>query len=287
MNLSLDREAVIDTPNPLGLAGVEFIEYTTPRPQALGQVLQQLGFRPLARHRSREVTLYRQGDMNIVVNAHGLPPGTDEAPQIAAIALRVRDAGAAWQQVVALGAWPVPVQVRPMELHIPGIHGVGSSRLYFVDRWQEFSIYDVDFVPIPTVDPRVPAIEGLHGFGVVQYVGEDRIADWCAFYGTLFGFAALPDDQRFGILPAGRILASPCGSFFLQLIEPPPDSETGAVEQLQRLAFGAADVPAAVRALRQRGIEFVDSAALHPDARGALTRPLFGGVMFELVHHRP
>lgn len=285
MNLQLDREAVIDTPNPLGLAGIEFIEYTTPRPQALGQVLEQMGFRPVARHRSREVTLYRQGGMNVIVNAHGLPPGTDEAPQIAAVALRVRDAGAAWQRVVDLGAWPVPVKVQPMELHIPGIHGPGSSRIYFVDRWSDFSIYDVDFIHIPTVDPRVPAIEGLHWFGVVQYIGLQRADDWCEFYGALFGFERLPAEQRFGILPAGRILASPCGTFWLQLIEPSPDAEGVFDEQLQRVAFGAADVPAAMRALRARGVEFVDTAALHPDAKGALTRPMFGGVMFELVHH--
>ncbi len=285
MNLQLDREAVIDTPNPLGLAGIEFIEYTTPRPQALGQVLEQMGFRPVARHRSREVTLYRQGGMNVIVNAHGLPPGTDEAPQIAAVALRVRDAGAAWQRVVDLGAWPVPVKVQPMELHIPGIHGPGSSRIYFVDRWSDFSIYDVDFIHIPTVDPRVPAIEGLHWFGVVQYIGLQRADDWCEFYGALFGFKRLPAEQRFGILPAGRILASPCGTFWLQLIEPSPDAEGVFDEQLQRVAFGAADVPAAMRALRARGVEFVDTAALHPDAKGALTRPMFGGVMFELVHH--
>ncbi len=285
MSPGLEREARIEMPNPLGLAGIEFIEFTTPRPQALGQVLEQLGFRPVSRHRSREVTRYRHGDMNIIVNAHGLPPGTDDAPQIAALALRVRDAGAAWRRAVDLGAWPVPVNVQPMELHIPGIHGVGSSRVYFVDRWTEFSIYDVDFVPIPTVEAQVPATEGLHWFGIVQYVGENRISDWCAFYGTLFGFQPLPDEQRFGILPAGRILASPCGTFWLQLIEPPPDAESGSVEQWQRLAFGAPDVPAAVRALRSRGVEFVDSAALHPDAQGALTRPLFGGAMFELVRH--
>jgi 4-hydroxyphenylpyruvate dioxygenase len=285
MTLSLAREAVIATPNPLGLAGLEFVEFSTPRPQALGQVLEQMGFRPVARHRSREVTRYRQGGMNVIVNAHGLPPGTDEAPQIAAVCLRVRDAAAAGARTVALGAWPLAVKVQPMELHIPGIHGVGASRIFFVDRWTDFSIYDVDFVPIPTVDPEVPATEGLHWFGIVQYVGEGRIADWCAFYGALFGFTALPDEQRFGILPAGRVLRSPCGSFYLQLIEPPPDVEDPAGEQLQRLAFGAPDVPAAVRALRSRGVEFVDAEALHPDARGALTQPLFGGVMFELVHH--
>ena len=283
---SLDREAIVEASNPLGIEGIEFIEYTTPRPQALGQVLESMGFRPIARHRSREVMLYRQGAMNIVVNAHGISPAADvEVPQMAAMALRVRDAGAAQQRVVEQGGWPVPVKVQPMELHIPGVHGAGASRIYFIDRWREFSIYSVDFIPVPTVDPVVPAVAGLLWFGVVQYVGADRSADWCAFYGSLFGFTEVPADQRFGILPRGSVLASPCGTLYLQLIE--PDSlvidDTG--ERLQRVAFGAPDVPAAVKALRTRGIDFVETDTLHTEVRGALTRPQLGGVMFELVHH--
>jgi 4-hydroxyphenylpyruvate dioxygenase len=283
---SLDREAVIEASNPLGIEGIEFIEYTTPRPQALGQVLESIGFRPIARHRSREVMLYRQGGMNIVVNAHGVSPAADgETPQIAAIALRVRDAGAAQERVVEQGGWPVPVKVQPMELHIPGVHGAGSSRLYFIDRWREFSIYDVDFVPVPTVDPVVPAVAGLHWFGVVQYVGAERSVDWCAFYGSLFGFTEVPADQRFGILPRGSVLASPCGTFYLQLIEPDSLVVDDTGERLQRVAFGAPDVQAAVKALRTRGIDFVETDTLHTEVRGALTRPQLGGVMFELVHH--
>jgi 4-hydroxyphenylpyruvate dioxygenase len=286
MNSPLDREAVVEASNPLGIEGIEFIEYTTPRPQALGQVLESIGFRPIARHRSREVMLYRQGTMNIVVNAHGVSPAADgETPQIAAIALRVRDAGAAQRRVVELGGWPVPVKVQPMELHIPGVHGAGSSRLYFIDRWREFSIYDVDFIPVPTVDPVVPAVAGLHWFGVVQYVGADRSADWCAFYSSLFGFAEVPAEKRFGILPRGSVLASPCGTFYLQLIEPDSLVVDDTGERLQRLAFGAPDVPAAVKALRTRGIDFVETDTLHTEVRGALTRPALGGVMFELVHH--
>jgi 4-hydroxyphenylpyruvate dioxygenase len=286
MNSPLDREAVVEASNPLAIEGIEFIEYTTPRPQALGQVLESIGFRPIARHRSREVMLYRQGTMNIVVNAHGVSPAADgETPQIAAIALRVRDAGAAQRRVVELGGWPVPVKVQPMELHIPGVHGAGSSRLYFIDRWREFSIYDVDFVPVPTVDPVVPAVAGLHWFGVAQYVGADRSADWCAFYSSLFGFAEVPAEKRFGILPRGSVLASPCGTFFLQLIEPDSLVVDDTGERLQRLAFGAPDVPAAVKALRVRGVDFVETDTLHTEVRGALTRPQLGGVMFELVHH--
>jgi 4-hydroxyphenylpyruvate dioxygenase len=290
MSSSLDREAVVEASNPLGIEGIEFVEYTTPRPQALGQVLESIGFRPIARHRSREVLLYRQGGMNVVVNAHGVAPGalnsTDgETPQIAAIALRVRDAGAAWKRVVDLGGWPVPVKVQPMELHIPGVHGAGASRIYFIDRWREFSIYDVDFIPVPTVDPVVPSVAGLHWFGVVQYVGADRSADWSEFYASLFGFSELPADERFGILPKGSVLASPCGTFYLQLIEPDALVVDDTGERLQRVAFGAPDVPAAVKALRARGVDFVETDQLHTEVRGALTRPQLGGVMFELVHH--
>jgi shikimate dehydrogenase len=194
-----------------------------PRPQALGQVLEQMGFRPVARHRSREVLLYRQGGMNVIVNAHratGLPPGTDEAA-----ADRRRGAARARRRrrlarVVDLGAWPVPVQVQPMELHIPGIHGVGAAACTSSTAGSEFSIYDVDFVPIPTVDPQVPASPkaALVRHRAVRGLRPHRRLDRVLWRAVRLH--ALPDEQRFGILPAGRILASPCGSFYLQLIEP-------------------------------------------------------------------
>lgn len=289
MASTTDREDIGELPNPLGLAGLEFVEYSTSRPQALGQVLEMVGFVPVARHRSREVTLYRQGPMNVIVNAHEVDGGGGSAgapapATIAALAFRVRDAAAAYRHALEHGAWAVPVQVAPMELHIPAIHGVGSSRLYFVDRWREFSIYDVDFVPIPTVDRQPASPCGLRWFGVVQYVGNDRTEDWTDFYRALFGFEPVPPDQTFGILPKGRVLKSPCGSFYLQLIEPEPgilDVEDD--ETFIRVAFGTPDVARAVAMLRERGVEFHESARLHTDARGALTKGLLHGVSFELV----
>jgi 4-hydroxyphenylpyruvate dioxygenase len=185
------------------------------------------------------------------------------------------------------GAWAVPTQVAVMELNIPAIHGAGASRLYFVDRWQDFSIWDVDFVPIPTVDQQPPALAGLHWFGIVQYIGVDRLDDWTAFYRALFGFDELPDAQRFGILPKGRILRSPCRSFYLQLIEPDAGmADLNGEECLQRMGLGTPDVPAAVAALRQRGVDFVASTGLQVQQRGALTTNWLGGVMFELVHNQ-
>ncbi len=287
-----DREAIPEAANPLGLDGIEFIEYTTAKPQALGQVLEMMGFRPVARHRSREVLLYRQGGINVIVNAHApnLPEAGEPAdkPVIAAIGLRVRDAAAAYRRALERGAWAVPSRVEVMELNIPAIHGVGKSRIYFVDRYDKFSIYDVDFVPIPTVDQRPPAIAGLHFFGVVQYIGNDRSEDWTEFYRELFGFSELPAEQRFGILPKGRILQSPCPAasrFYIQLIEP----EAGLLdveddEALQRIGLGTADVLATVAELSKRGVEFVQSRGVQTEGRGALTRTWLQGVSFELVH---
>ncbi|HUL64249.1 MAG TPA: VOC family protein [Burkholderiaceae bacterium] len=286
-----DRETNVETPNPIGLDGIEYIEYSTSHPQALGQLLERIGFRPVARHRSREVLLYRQGSMNMIVNAHagaGGARGPDETPRISAIALRVRDARVAYEYVLDRGAWDIPMHAQVMELNIPGIHGPGGSHIYFVDRYREFSIYDVDFTLIPTVDPKPPAPTGMHYFGLVQYIGIERTADWIEFYRELFGFGVLPDEQRFGILPKGKVLASPCGRFHLQLIEPLPSNVTGAeVEMFQRIGFGTPDVLATAAAMRGNGIEFFETELTHTEARGALTRTYLGSVLFELVHAEP
>ena len=280
--------------NTLGLDGIEFIEYATSQPQEFGSLLGKMGFSLVARHRSREVLLYRQGSMNLIVNAHpdALPglssPGS--TPALAAIALRVRDAAYAHRHALELGAWDMPTRASAMELNIPGIHGVGDSLLYFVDRHGDFSIYDVDFVPLAGADLRPPAIAGLHYFGVVQAILVDRTADWLDFYRCLFGFSVLPQGQYFGILPRGTLLESPCRKFYLQLIEPPPGSEEiHWDEALVRLGLGARDVPAATRALQERGIAFVERGPVQPSQKGALTQAYLGGVNFELVvsHLKP
>jgi 4-hydroxyphenylpyruvate dioxygenase len=282
------REPLLDSfsdeANPVGLDGIEFIEYSTSKPQALGQVLEMMGFRPVARHRSREVLLYRQGALNIVIDAH---EPAQEQPAISAIGLRVRDARAAYRHVLERGAWEVPTHPEAMELNIPAIHGVGGTRIYFIDRYREFSIYDVDFVPIPSVDAKPTAVAGMHFFGIVQYIGALRSEDWIQFYGELFGMEVIPDEQRFGIMPAGKLLRAPGlapgTGFMLQLIEPDIDSEDSG-ERLQRIGLGVPDVLEAVRALRALGMEFVETRAAHTEQRGALTKTYLGSVVFELVH---
>jgi len=285
----MDREAVPEPQNPLGVDGIEYIEFATSKPQAMGGALEQMGFRPIARHRSREVELYRQGDMNIIVNAQPADvPRTvepSERPIISALAIRVRDADAAFRRALELGAWEIPVRARAMELNVPAIHGVGESLIYLVDRYTEFSIYDIDFHAIPTVDSNPPAFGGLHFFGIVQYIGADRTNDWVEFYSQIFGFSPLPDSVRFGIMPKGLLLKSPCGKFYMQLIEPDDTARYAPYEEhLQRIGFGTPDVLATVALLEKRGIEFVNTERVRPTERGALTKPALGSVMFELVH---
>ncbi len=298
MTTQHNREAIATASNPLGMDGIEYIEYATSNPKALGEVLEMMGFRPIARHRSREVTLYHQGMMNIIVNAHvsALPRAAQpaETPVISAIALRVRSAAAAYRHVIEQGAWAATTRVEVMELNIPAIHGAGCSRIYFVDRYQDFSIYDVDFTLIPTVDPYPPALAGMRFFGVVQYIGANRMEDWTEFYTGLFSFQPLPNDERFGILPRGRVLRSPCASFYLQLVGPDSDIDQNAWdgdsgnkgegdELLQRIGFGVPNVPDAVAALRARGVSFVSAGDSQTNIRGALTQSYLGSLMFEIV----
>lgn len=289
MNNETDRESVPEPQNPIGMDGIEYIEFATSKPQALGGILERMGFRLVARHRSREIELYRQGSMNLVVNSHpaDIPRTVTpvERPVISALAIRVRDADAAYRRALDLGAWEIPFHARAIELNIPAIHGVGESVIYFVDRYDEFSIFDIDFRAIPGVDPHPPAINDMHYFGLVQYVGVDRTLDWAEFYSQIFGFRQLPDAVRFGIMPKGLLLQSPCSRFYLQLIEPEGAAQYAPMEEhFQRIGLGTPDVIATTVELGKRGIEFLSTEKVHTTDRGALTAAMLGGVMFELVH---
>src|SRR5207253_366277 len=97
--------------NPMATDGFEFVEYTGPEPQALGALFERMGFVAAARHRSKDVTLYKQGDVNFILNAE--PESFAQAfarlhgPSVCAIAFRVADAAKAYDRAIALGAKPV------------------------------------------------------------------------------------------------------------------------------------------------------------------------------------
>jgi 4-hydroxyphenylpyruvate dioxygenase len=259
----------------------------------LGAELEKMGFVAVARHRSREVRLYRQGSVNIVVNADPEDARVTQAlggnPVISAVGFRVKDAPAALRAALDIGAWEAAIHPQAMELKIPAVHGPGACKFFFVDRCQDFSIFDIDFVALDQqAGPALKAgigVQDLSLFGVVQYLAAGRTSDWVFYYQNLFGFSVIPDEQRFGILPKGHLMKSPCGRFLWQLIEPltSMDNNLGP-ERLERMGLGVADVPSAVKGLKARGVEFIESDFLHPDDRGALTRAVMGSVSFELVH---
>jgi 4-hydroxyphenylpyruvate dioxygenase len=291
--------------NPMGVCGIEFIEFASSQPLALGALLAQFGFVATARHRSREVMLYQhfsaKNTLNIVINA--APSTTGQAvpavPSISAIALRVRNAAQAHAMACRLGAWELPNRASAMELNIPGIHGVGDSAIYFVDRYAAnaqnaaHTIYDVDFIPLPYDAPKAEAsMAQTHFFGIVQAVQADRSSDWIDFYQHLFGFTLKADDRHAatqhqfdGVLPKGVVLASPCKTFHLQMIEPPAGADDIVWDEgLIRLALGTPDVLALTKTLQTKGVAFVDVGAVKPSAKGALSHTYLGGVTIEIVN---
>jgi len=152
----------------------------------------------------------------------------------------------------------------------------------------------IEFIEYATSQPQAfgallqkmgfAAVAGLHWFGVVQTIMPGRTADWLDFYHALFDFSELPRGQYFGVLPKGTLLESPCHKFYLQLVEPPPGAEEIHWDEgLVRVGLGAPDIPKAVKALKDRGIVFVDHGAVQPSDKGALTQVYLEGVNFELV----
>ncbi len=269
--------------NVLGMDGLEFVEYATANPEAFGTVLEKIGFVLVARHRSRRVLLYRQGTMNIVVDADPdvIASSTLQPDDVAlsALALRVADARKAYQRLVGNGAWPIPSRAEAMELNIPGVHGVGDSILYLVDRYHDISFYDVDFNFEPDVDRNPPVLHGLEFHGVVQTADTRRTDVWFDFYGQLFGFmpTTTNSDDAYG-----AVLSSPCGKFEVELLELPEDfaRDPHWDEAFTRLVFSTTDLAATVASLRSKGFEF-DSRST---ATAALTRSVRGGAQFGFVN---
>jgi 4-hydroxyphenylpyruvate dioxygenase len=265
--------------NPMGTDGFEFIEYTAPDALALGRVFEQLGFTAVARHRSKKVTLYRQGDVNFIVNAE--PESFAQAfarlhgPSVCAIAFRVRDAGAAYRRALALGARPVMGKVGPMELTIPAIEGIGGSLLYLVDRYGDHTIYDVDFVPIGPGDAP-PALVGLSAIDHLTHnVHQGRMAEWARFYERLFNFREIRYFDIEGELTGlrSKAMTSPCGKIRIPINESADDHSQIAEylaayrgEGIQHIALATSDIYGAVETLRQRGVRFQEVPDIYYEA---------------------
>jgi 4-hydroxyphenylpyruvate dioxygenase len=261
--------------NPAGTDGFEFVEYTAPDPAELGRLFERMGFVKVARHRSKDVSLYRQGDVNFIVNAE--PESFAQAfarlhgPSICAIAFRVADAAAAQKRAIELGAKPVAGKLGPMELNIPAIEGIGGSLLYLVDRYgPKGTIYDIDFVPIEGVDQNPKGV----GFNLIDHlthnVHRGRMEQWADFYTRLFNFKQIRYFDIEGKLTGlkSKAMTSPDGKIRIPINES-SDDKSQIVEYLdayhgegiQHIALGTAEIYDTIEALRGRDVKFLHTPA--------------------------
>jgi len=259
--------------NPVGTDGFEFVEYTAPDTHALAAYFESMGFRAVARHRSKAVTLYRQGEVNFVVNAepgsHGARFASAHGPSACAMAFRVKNAGEAYKKLVAAGAKPFANPVGPMELNIPAIEGIGGSVIYLVDRYGDRSIYDVDFVP---TDPAKGFAHEGAGLTYIDHVTHNvfrgNMDRWAGFYEKLFNFREIRYFDIEGKLTGlkSRAMTSPDGKIRIPINESSDDKSQIAEylelykgEGIQHIALGTAAIYDTVEKLIANGVAFQDT----------------------------
>lgn len=259
--------------NPMGLAGFEFVEFAEPAGSNLiGPCFERLGFSAVARHRSKDVVLYRQGGINFVVDreSHGAAAyfAAEHGPGACGMAFRVADSHAAYRRALELGAQPVELPTGPMELRLPAIRGIGGAPLYLIDRFADGeSIYDIDFRFLPGVE-RHPA--GL-GFSAVDHLTHNvyrgRMKYWGDFYERLFGFREIRrfeiEGQYTGL--TSRAMTAPDGLIRIPLNEEASQG-SGQIEEfllrfngegIQHVALRTGNLCAAVDALRRAGVPLI------------------------------
>ncbi|MDE1987796.1 MAG: 4-hydroxyphenylpyruvate dioxygenase [Alphaproteobacteria bacterium] len=259
--------------NPVGTDGFEFVEYTAPDVSQLHALFERMGFRAVARHRSKAVTLYRQGDVNFVVNAepesHGSRFAKMHGPSACAMAFRVKDAAHAYSKLIEEGAKPFQNQVGPMELNIPAIEGIGGSVIYLVDRYGEHSIYDVDFVP---TDPAKGFRHEGTGLTEIDHVTHNvyrgNMNQWAGFYEKLFNFREVRYFDIEGKLTGlkSRAMTSPDGKIRIPINESSDDKSQIEEylhlyhgEGIQHIALGSSNIYRSVESLKTLGTQFQES----------------------------
>lgn len=266
--------------NPLATDGFEFVEYTAPDAAGIAKLralFLSLGFVEVARHRSKDVSLFRQGDINFILNAERTQPAAEFAhahgPSACAMAWRVKDAAKAYEYALAHGAKPYQRPIGAMELNIPAVEGIGGSALYFVDRYGAgHNIYDVDFVPLPGVDQQ-PAGVGLKVIDHLTHnVVRGNMAKWADFYTSIGNFREIRYFDIEGKLTGlvSKAMTSPCGKIRIPINESSDDKSQIEEflreykgEGIQHIALTTDDIYATVETLRAQGTRFLDTPATY------------------------
>ncbi len=260
--------------NPMGTDGFEFVEYAHSDPETLGALFERMGFTAVAKHRTKNVTLYRQNDINFILN--GEPDSQAEAfhkehgPSANAMAFRVKDVNKALAWAKEQGAEVVEgTKVGPMELCIPAIKGIGDSYLYLVDRYAPHdSIYSVDFKPIEGA-PQNPTGVGLEYIDHLTHnVFRGNMDKWAGFYERIFNFREIRFFDIEGKLTGlkSRAMTSPCGKIRIPINESADDKSQIEEylreykgEGIQHIALSTGNIYETVEELRTRGVDFMDT----------------------------
>jgi 4-hydroxyphenylpyruvate dioxygenase len=257
--------------NPMGLDGFEFVEYSAPERGVLEPVFDMMGFTLVARHRSKDVDLWRQGGINFVVNYQPRSPAAyyaqEHGPSACGMAFRVKNATQAYNRALELGAQPIDIPVGPMELKLPAIRGIGGAIVYLIDRYQDGSaIYDIDFEFIEGVE-RHP--EGC-GFKVIDHLTHNvyrgRMEYWAKYYERLFNFREIRYFDIKGEYTGlrSRAMTAPDGKIRIPLNE--EAGSAGQIEEyllayngegIQHVAFACDDLLDCWDRLKARGLPFM------------------------------
>ena len=258
--------------NPMKLMGFEFVEFASPTPNVLEPLFEKMGFTLVARHRSKDVVMYRQGDINFIVNNEPHSPAAyfaaEHGPSACGMAFRVKDSHQAYNRALMLGAQPVEIATGPMELRLPAIKGIGGAPLYLIDRFEDGkSIYDIDFEFIEGVD-RHPKGHGLKLIDHLTHnVYRGRMAYWASFYERLFNFREIRyfDIQGEYTGLTSKAMTAPDGKIRIPLNE---ESSKGAGqieeflmafngEGIQHIAFSVDNLLEVIDSLQMAGVELM------------------------------
>jgi len=261
--------------NPLGTDGFEFVEYTAADEkgiQALKDLFNSLGFAEIAKHRSKEAWLYRQGDISFIVNAQPHSQAEEFAkvhgPSVCGMAFRVHDAAAALEHALNNGGEEYRTEIGPMELSIPAIYGIGQSLLYFVDRYGKQSIYDVDFKFYPDAEERLQKMDvGMYEIDHLTHnVKQGNMDTWAGFYERIGNFREIRYFDIEGKLTGlvSRAMTAPCGKIRIPINESSDDKSQIEEfireyngEGIQHIALATDDIYQTVKTLRDRGMNFM------------------------------
>lgn len=266
---------MVDSYNPLGTDGFEFVEYTAANDEGIEQLkalFVSLGFAEIAKHRSKEAWLYRQGDISFIVNAQPHSQAEEFArvhgPSVCGMAFRVHDANVALKQALDNGGEEYITDIGPMELSIPAIYGIGESLLYFVDRYGKQSIYDVDFRFYDDADQRLTGADvGLYEIDHLTHnVKQGNMDLWSGFYERIGNFREIRYFDIEGKLTGlvSRAMTAPCGKIRIPINESSDDKSQIEEfireyngEGIQHIALTTDDIYQTVSTLRDRGMDFM------------------------------